>query len=273
MRREQIAINSVSTRQSDLVEALDAYAAAGFRTVEFLLPLVKNWLAAGHSVVDLRNLLTDRELRSIGGFEAAILCFAAAEERQANHTLLRANAHLIHDLGGGVLVVGTDGPPHSSVGALDQVAETLAQFAKQIEGLEVSLAIEFNWSPLIRSLNSAVRVAQLVDHPQVGVLFDTAHYYVTPTKLEDLTPASVPWIHHVHISDMQDKPPDLSHCNDDRVLPGAGILDLATLLARLETGGYQRFVAIELFNAELWSVSAHEAAERCFRSMLNMSID
>ena len=31
MKREQLAINSVSTRQKGLVEALDAYAAAGFR--------------------------------------------------------------------------------------------------------------------------------------------------------------------------------------------------------------------------------------------------
>ena len=267
MRREQIAINSVSTRQHDLVEALDAYAAAGFRNVEFVLPLVKGWLAAGHSSADVRRLLEARGMRAIGGFEAPVVCFGDAAAREANHALHRANAQLIHELGGGTLVVGTDGPAQPSVAALDQVAKTLAQLARQIEELDVITALEFNWSPLVRSLPSAVRVAQAVDHPQVGVLFDPAHFYVTPTKLEDLTPEAVRWIRHVHIDDMQDKPPDLSHCNDDRVLPGEGVLDLAQLVARLEAGGYAGYFSIEMFNAELWALPAAEAARRCYASM------
>src|SRR6185312_14089952 len=101
----QLAINSVSTRQKDLVEALDAYAAAGFRQVEFVLPLVKDWLAEGHTVDDVRGLLKERNLRAIGGFQTHVACFASAEARQANHELNLANAQLIHDLGGGTLVV------------------------------------------------------------------------------------------------------------------------------------------------------------------------
>ncbi|MBC8075631.1 MAG: sugar phosphate isomerase/epimerase [Chloroflexales bacterium] len=273
MRREQIAINSVSTRQRDLVEALDAYAAAGFRSVEFVLPLIKGWLAAGHTVADVRGLLEERGLRSIGGFEAPVVCFGEGTAQAANHALQRANAQLIHDLGGGTLVVGTDGPPQPNVAALDEAAQTLAQLARQIEGLDVTIAVEFNWSPLVRSLSSAVRVAQAANHPQVGVLFDPAHYYVTPTKREDLTPEAVRWVRHVHLNDMRDKPPDLSHCNDDRVLPGSGVLDLAGLIALLEAGGYSGYFAIEMFNADLWALPAATAAERCYASMLAACAD
>lgn len=52
----------------------------------------------------------------------------------------------------------------------------------------------------------AVRVAQKADHPRVGVLFDTAHYHVTPSKLEDIDAEAVRWIKHVHINDMPDIP-------------------------------------------------------------------
>lgn len=271
MKREQLAINSVSTRQSGLEEALDAYAEAGFRQVEFVLPLVKDWLAAGHSVDEARRLLEERNLRAIGGFETHIVCLGAPEARRANHDLLGANARLIHDLGGGAMVVGTDGPvqpPSDPVAALDSVAEALRELAERTDGLDVTIALEFNWSPLVKSLQSAVLAAQGANHPRVGVLFDPAHYYVTPTKFEHLNAETVPWIKHVHLDDMRDRPGDLSHCNDDRVLPGEGVLDLSALIGALERHGYAGYYSIEMFNADLWRLPAHEAARRCYQSLL-----
>jgi len=268
---EQLAINSVSTRHEDLVEALDAYAAAGFRNVEFVLPHVKDWLARGHDVDDVRHLLAARNLRAIGGFEKALECFSAPESRQANYELHLRNARLIHEFGGGTLVVGTDGPAQpvaDPLAALDTVAGTLSNLARQIEGLDVSIALEFNWGPLIKSLHSAVLVAARVDHPQVGVLFDPAHYHTTPTKFEHLTATTVRWIKHVHLNDMRDKPGDLSNCNSDRVLPGEGILDLEALIATLERYGYNGYFSIEMFNEDLWHLPAAEAARRCYASLI-----
>ncbi len=273
MKKEQLAINSISTRQTRLEEALDAYAAAGFPSVEFHLPLVKDWLAEGHAVEEARRLLEERGLRPIGGFEAHVACFAAPDERRANHELLRANARLIHGLGGGAMVVGTDGPaamPADPLAALDPIAAALRELAASLEGegLDVTIALEFNWSPIVRSLQSAVLVAQKVDHPRVGVLFDPAHYHVTPTKLEHLTAETVPWIRHVHLDDMRDVPGDLAHCNDDRALPGAGVVDLPALIGRLEQFGYAGRYSIEMFDKDLWALPAAEAARRCYRSLL-----
>jgi 2-keto-myo-inositol isomerase len=268
---EQLAINSVSTRHEDLEEALNAYAAAGFRNVEFVLPHVKDWLARGHDVDDVRCLLAVRNLRAIGGFEKALECFSAPESRRANHELHLQNATLIHELGGGTLVVGADGPAQpvaDPLAALDTVAGTLSNLARQIAGLDVTIALEFNWGPLVKSLHSAVLVAASVDHPQVGVLFDPAHYHTTPTKFEHLTGATVRWIKHVHLNDMRDKPGDLSNCNSDRVLPGEGILDLAALIGALERHGYNGYFSIEMFNEDLWQLPAAEAARRCYASLI-----
>jgi 2-keto-myo-inositol isomerase len=273
MKTSQLAINSVSTRHDGLEAALQAYADAGFRNVEFVLPLVKEYLAQGHTEGDLRKLLDQRQLRAIGGFQTHVECFTQPESQRANHAIHLQNAALIHDLGGGTLVVGTDGPPQPSLGALDTVAAALRGLAREIEGMNVSIALEFNWSPLVKSLHSAVLVAQMVDHPQVGVLFDPAHYYTTVTKFEHLTSATVPWIKHVHLDDMRDKPGELSNCNADRVLPGEGILDLAALIAALERHGYQGFFSIEMFNEELWQLPAGEAARRCYRSLLPLCAD
>ena len=106
------------------------------------------------------------------------------------------------------------------------MAETLSGFLRSIDGLDVTVAIEFNWGPMVKSFQSAVRICELADHPRAGVLFDPAHYHCTPTKLEHLTPEAARWIKHVHLNDMRPIPGDLSDCNADRVLPGEGIIPL-----------------------------------------------
>jgi 2-keto-myo-inositol isomerase len=271
MKTTQLAINAISTHHRDLEEALDAYAGAGFHTVELFLPQLKEWLALGHGVAGVREQFAARDLRCSGGFETHVVCFGTADTRRKNHDLHIANARLIDELGGGTLVVGTDGPeaPFSDpVAALDPIAGALHELAQRLEGLDVKIALEFNWSPVVKSLQSAVQVAKQVADPRIGVLFDPAHYYVTPTKFTDLTAESVAHILHVHLNDMRDKPGDLSHCNSDRVLPGQGILDLPALIGRLEQLGYQGLFSIEMFNADLWALPADQAARLCYQSLL-----
>jgi 4-hydroxyphenylpyruvate dioxygenase len=268
LKTSQLAINSVSTRHANLKEALEAYAAAGFENVEFVIPHVKGWMNEGNSLEDVKRLLADLKLRAVGGFEAGVESFSSPEAQEKNHALHLGNAKLIHDLGGGTLVVGTDGSGTNNLEALETVAETFKKLARQIEGLDVAIAIEFNWSPLVKSLKSAALIAAMVDHPQIGVLFDPAHYYVTSTKFEHLTADTVKWIKHCHFNDMRDKPGELSDCNGDRVLPGEGILDLTGLIGRLESFGYDGYFSIEMFNADLWNKPADETARLCYQSML-----
>ncbi len=272
MQRTQLSINSVSTTHSGLEEALAAYASAGFQQVEFVMPLIKDYIAHGHTIDDVRALLARNHLRSIGGFETHVVCFGTPDERHVNLDLLVNNAQLIHELGGGTMVVGTDGPTHISLASLDQIALSLHELAERIEGLQVNIALEFNWSPVVKSLQSAALVMNKVQHAQVGILFDPAHYYTTVTKFEHLTAETVPLIKHVHLDDMRDKPGELSNCNSDRVLPGQGILNLPAIIARLEQLGYGGFYSIEMFNDELWQVPVTEAAVLCYNSLLPLCI-
>ena len=49
-------------------------------------------------------------LRCVGGFESGLSAFGADEAIAKNHAHVAENARLVADLGGAVLVVGTDGP-------------------------------------------------------------------------------------------------------------------------------------------------------------------
>lgn len=268
MKADRLAINSQCTFQHNLEEALDAYAAAGFKNVEPHLNLVKDWLDDGHTVDDTRRLFEERGLSVVASSQLEVMCFGSPDARLPNLKANAENARLIRELGADKMIVGTDGPEQNSVGALDAVAGAMWNLAEATEDVGVDIAIEFNWSPIIKSLQSAVRVAEIADHPRVGVLFDAAHYHVTPTKLRDINERSVGFIKHVHLDDMPDTPADLTHRDFDRVLPGEGVVDLPGIISALEQNGYRGYFSIEMFSANLWRLPAKEAARRCYESLL-----
>jgi 4-hydroxyphenylpyruvate dioxygenase len=272
MKADRLAINSQCTFQHNLEEAVDAYAAAGFRCVEPHLNLVKDWLEEGHTVDETRALFEERNLSVVASSQLEVMCFGSPDARLPNLRANAENARLIRELGADKMIVGTDGPEQNSLEALDAVAGAMWNLAEATEDVGVDIAIEFNWSPIIKSLESAVRVAQIADHPRVGVLFDTAHYHVTPTKLRDINEGSIRHIKHVHLDDMPDTPADLTHRDFDRVLPGEGVIDLPEIISALERNGYEGYFSIEMFSAKLWGLPAKEAARRCYESLLPLCV-
>ncbi len=277
MKQSQLAINTITLNQAPFDEQVAAVAAAGFANIELYLPAVKKWQeAGGRSDADARRLLDEHGLTCIGGFEAPVLAFGEDAKRERNHALHQRNAELLATLGEAtVMVVGTDGPgPESEVrgeAALGRVGEALAQLVEKVAG-SVRLAVEFNWSPVVRSLRSAVRVVEAAGHERVGWLFDPAHYHCTATKPEDITAEAVASLFHVHVDNMADKPGEHSHCNDDRVLPGeaGGVLELGALMGQIEAAGYGGYFSLEMFDKGLWAMEAGEAARRCREAMLGL---
>lgn len=268
MKKSQLAINSVSTRGT-LEENLAAYTAAGFPNVEFVLGPVKEYVTQ-HGVGAMRRLLDTHKLQCIGGFECVLECFSPPEQRERNHALIVQNARLLAELGGTNLVVGTDGPDNgaSVTDPLGAIAEVFAQVGQQINGTGVNLCIEFNWSPIVKSLRAAAEIARRSGAANVGVLFDPAHYHCTPMKFAEINAENVAYIKHVHVDDMRDKPGELSNCNSDRALPGQGCLDLATIFGQIEKHGYGGYFSIEMFSEELWVMPATQAARLMYASLL-----
>lgn len=100
MRLDQIAINSQCTSHRNLEEALDAYAAAGFKNVEPHLNLVKDWLDDGHTVEETRRLFESRGLRVVASSQLEVMCFGSPDARMPNLRANAENARLIRELGG-----------------------------------------------------------------------------------------------------------------------------------------------------------------------------
>jgi sugar phosphate isomerase/epimerase len=270
MKISQIAINSISTARPSFEETVKAYADAGFKQIEFNIPFLKEWMKKnGKNSRDAKSLLAQHGMRSIGGFECGVCAFGSESERAQNREVMLGNTKLLDELGGGTLVLGTDGPQSHSVDALKTIGQAVAALAKESPE-SVKLAIEFNWSPIVKSLRSAAICVEAAAHPRVGILFDPAHYHCTSSKFEDLTQETVKKIVHVHVNDMRNKPGELSNCNSDRVLPGEGTLDLKKLFGRLDEYGYKGAYSIELFNDDIWKLPVGVAAEKCFAGMKSL---
>jgi 4-hydroxyphenylpyruvate dioxygenase len=270
MKLNQLAINSVSTVNADLEECLAAYHAAGFHNVEYVLKHVKDYMAKGHTVEDVCALQDKYEMHCIGGFETGVECFTSPEQQAENHARILENARLLSSLGATTMVVGTDGPsdPGTLPDVVAAIAKTFAQVAKQIKPTGITLCLEFNWSPVVKSLRTAADIARKSRASNVGVLFDPAHYHCTPTKFDQLNAANIAMIRHVHVDDMNDKPGELSNCNSDRALPGKGCLDLKAIFGQLERNDYKGYYAIEMFSDKLWAMPARKSARIMYDSLL-----
>ena len=130
MKAEQLTINSQCTFHWNLEEALDAYAAAGFRNVEPHLNLVRDWLDDGHTVDETRDLFESRDLRVVASSQLEVACFGSPDARITNLKANAANAELIRELGADKMIVGTDGPEQVSLKELDAVAHAVRNLAR-----------------------------------------------------------------------------------------------------------------------------------------------
>jgi D-psicose/D-tagatose/L-ribulose 3-epimerase len=149
------------------------------------------------------------------------------------------------------------GPFCSAVGYLPGRRRTSGEWQRAIDGLRtltpvleetgVTLAVE----PLNRFetffLNTAADVRVLcdaVDHPQVGVLFDTFHANIEEKNIASALATIGPHLRHVHT------------CENDRGAPGSGHVAWTELFASLGQLHYDGWLVIESFGSRIQEIAA-----------------
>jgi 4-hydroxyphenylpyruvate dioxygenase len=174
------------------------------------------------------------------------------------------------------LAGGSRRPPDD----LERAAASLRRGAERAAAYGVRLGIEFlAAAKLVSTLPGAMRLIELIGHPNAGVVLDTYHLYAGRSKSEDLAllNADPSRLFFVHVSDIDAALPRDLWTVPDRTLPGgpgdgAGGIPNGALLERVCALGYDADVSLELFSAELearWREDAAGAArlayERCAR--------
>ena len=149
------------------------------------------------------------------------------------------------------------GPFCSAVGYLPGRRRTDEEWQRAIDGIreltpalddaKVTLAVE----PLNRFetffLNTQADARSLCDavnHPRVGVLFDTFHANIEEKSMAAGCEALGPYIKHVHT------------CENDRGTPGSGHIEWTEVFSSLKKAGYDDWLVIETFGSRIKEIAA-----------------
>ena len=102
---------------------------------------------------------------------------------------------------------------------------------------------------------------------EVGLAFGTYHFWEEErliSRLKDL----VPWISSVQLSDWRDPP----RCDNDRVLPGDGVIPLADIVREFESCGYSGCYEIEVWSRDLWKQEPHGLIQKAVAQFCELPV-
>ncbi len=96
--------------------------------------------------------------------------------------------------------------------------------------------------------------------PNVGLLLDAWHWHHAGATTEDIVKAGRDAIVHVHFDDAPNLPPEQIR-DDQRLLPGEGVINLTGFLQALQKIGYTDALSVEVFGRGLKDMPVEKAAK------------
>ncbi|MBC8350864.1 MAG: sugar phosphate isomerase/epimerase [Planctomycetes bacterium] len=254
------ALSQVCTLHAPFSQDIEDFAAGQCRSVDVWLTKLEDYLEAGHSVSEVRDLLLEHEVAApVASFQGGL--FGTPESAQEAWKLFTERLKLCAEIGIGTLVVACDimGPIRQA--DVDGANQLLLRAADAASEHGVRLALEFRADAALgNNLQTAAAIVNELDRTNLGLCLDTFHYYVGPSKQEDLAYLTAENLFHVQLSDIADTPREFAR-DADRILPGDGDIMFEPIIDRLREIDYRGCVSIELMNPQLWQVPPRQFGE------------
>lgn len=96
--------------------------------------------------------------------------------------------------------------------------------------------------------------------PNVGLLLDAWHWHHAGATTEDIVSAGRERIVHIHFDDSANLPPERIR-DEQRLMPGEGVINLAGFLKALQKIGYTDALSVEVFGRGLKDMTPEAAAK------------
>lgn len=267
----RLGVSQATTAPWPLDEDVSAYAASGCAAIGIWLHKLERrtmqgfWFPEDHLADDI----VDAAAAAVAGagLEVSHVVMAGRFTEADEDLRLQRVKHatfatsVAHRLGARCLVV-IPGRLNglTPVRATDITAASLADVLEATEG--VPLAIEpVHEVDFVTTLGSALDLADLVDHPRLGVYPDAFHLWRDPGIAEALERAG-DRILGVHVADGTGAEGDRT-----RLPPGEGVLPLHDFVAAVEAAGYAKTYDVELFAMGCSSDEARSLLERSLAGM------
>ena len=254
------AISQVCTLNSSFEQDIEDYAAGACHAVEIWLGKLDAYLER-HTLEDVQRLLAEHEMQApVASFQGGLLT-SQGDARREHWDLFGRRLKMCQTLGISTLVLAGDLLGPLTQQDLDRVMVSLKQAAELAGNHGVRLALEFQaQATFANNLQTAAALVAQVGSPHLGICFDVFHYYVGPSKLEDLGYLSAANLFHVQLSDLSGQARELAS-DADRIVPGDGDFQLEPMLEHFRNLDYRGHISLELMNPQVWQNPARQVAE------------
>jgi 2-keto-myo-inositol isomerase len=262
----QPALSQVCCLNSPFDRDIEDFAAGKCPAVEIWLTKLETYLQS-HSIQDVRDWFQRFEMTpAVASYQGGLLA-SQGEARREAWDLFARRLDLCAQLDIQTIVVACDVPRPLDQQTIERVQMSLVQVAQEVGRRGLRAALEFQASSALgNNLQTAAALVREAGSPHLGICFDAFHYYVGPSKPEDLGYLSAENLFHVQVSDVADTPRELA-ADRDRILPGEGDIALPPIIDHLKAIGYTGYVSLELMNPQLWQVPARQLGEVAMTSL------
>ena len=126
--------------------------------------------------------------------------------------------------------------------------------------------------PSVHDLAGALELIAQTGQDNIGLLVDSYHIYTTGAGEAEVAALTDAQIVHVHINDAPKGVGRAGAKDGERLLPGAGEIDLAGFLRGLRTAGYTGYIAAEILAPQDIALTAEEATDKVRTALRNLAL-
>jgi 4-hydroxyphenylpyruvate dioxygenase len=214
-----------------------------------------------HNVDDLKLLLGGHGLSApVASYQGGLLA-TQGDARREHWGHFARRLELCQKLGVGTLVVAADVHDPLDSQLISRVQASLKQMAAEAAARSVKIALEFQaGSRFCNNLETAAALVAETGSANLGICLDVFHYFMGPSKFDDLAYLTSGNLFHVQLCDVAGVARELA-ADADRILPGDGDFPLQPIVEHLKQMGYQGCVSLELMNPEIWTTPPAQVGE------------
>ena len=259
----RLSLNASTIKPTPLLEKIRVAGEAGYSGIELWAVEIYEYIGRGGEVRDVEKALADHGLDipafiAVRGWgDVSGLDYKVAIEEARRRFELAARF-------GAPLMICT--PPVAQTG-FDHLHKGYSELL-QI-GSETGVQAVMEYISFFKSLNNLPDVLTVLDRSDADdatggrpvTILDAFHNWNNKTTLDDIRDIPLERISHYHINDAPAGIPSGEQNDSHRVMVGDGIIDLKAELTVLKNKGYDKWISLELFNAEWWSKDPLETAK------------
>lgn len=254
----KLSLNASTIKTTPLLDKIRVAGEAGYDGIELWATEIYEYVGRGGEVSDVGKALADHGLE--------VPCFIAVrnwgETVGWEYKLALDEARRRFELAarlGSPLMVCTPPILDEDISQLHEGYKDLLQI-----GRDTGVRAVLEYISFFKSLNNVADTVTVMDRtgdPDACTILDSFHNWNNSTTLDDLRALPLERIAHYHIDDAHPDKPSGTQTDPDRVMLGEGQIDLAAEMEILKEKGYDKWISLELFNAELWEQDPLEVAK------------